>query len=417
MCNTIKHTSRGPRLHLIAVMLLAAGAFGLSGCMVKEVRPLQKIHPVQPVAAIEQDELLDVGVRIFDPGLTPELEKDEELQQKKRIYPDVRRSEARFFASMLRDTLEDSGQWGAVRVIPSTVEFVDVLVSGRIVRSDGKYLELEVTVADSTGRTWITNKKYESPADVGSYMSEAALRARDPFQNVYSMIANDMVSARQLIASQDLRAVRRVTELRFAKDMAPEAFNTYLAEQTPGHYQVTRLPAENDPLFERVHRIRERDGALVDTVSEHYDQFSDQVSESYGTWRRYSFDEIQKEEKLKGQARTRMIMGAAAILGGLLASSQCGAADYGCQRVESALRNTAYVGGVAGILSGLKKRADAKIHTAAIKELATSFNADVAPQVVEVEGRALKLTGTAEDQYREWRELLKKMYAQDSGGA
>jgi hypothetical protein len=67
-------------------------------------------------------------------------------------------------------------------------------------------------------------------------------------------------------------------------------------------------------------------------------------------------------------------------------------------------------------MSGLKKSADAKIHTAAIKELATSFSTEVAPQVVEVEGRTLKLTGTAEDQYREWREMLKQMYLEETGG-
>jgi hypothetical protein len=33
----------------------------------------------------------------------------------------------------------------------------------------------------------------------------------------------------------------------------------------------------------------------------------------------------------------------------------------------------------------------------------------VAPQVIDVEGRTLKLTGTAEEQYREWRKLLHEM--------
>jgi len=36
--------------------------------------------------------------------------------------------------------------------------------------------------------------------------------------------------------------------------------------------------------------------------------------------------------------------------------------------------------------------------------------------VVEVEGRTLKLTGTAEEQYREWRRLLAKIYAEETGG-
>jgi hypothetical protein len=41
----------------------------------------------------------------------------------------------------------------------------------------------------------------------------------------------------------------------------------------------------------------------------------------------------------------------------------------------------------------------------------------VAPQVVEVEGHTLRLTGTAEDQYREWRKLLRQLYLEETGNA
>jgi hypothetical protein len=401
------------RIALLGVLLSMA----LGGCVVSETRPQPKVHPIQATTEIPENELLDVGVRIFDPGIPAEVENDAELQAKKGIYPDVRRAEARFMAMMLRNTLETSAQWGAVRVIPATAEFVDVLVNGRIVRSSGKELALEVTVKDSTGRTWFENKKYEAEADIGSYLSDAALKARDPFQNVYSNIANDMLQFRKTLTADDLRQARVVTELRFAQDLAPSAYSGYVTQTAEGRYQVARLPAEGDPLYERVTRIRARDGDLIDTVSDYYGTFSDAVKEPYGDWRRYSFDEIAKEDKLKTQARTRMLMGAAAVLGSILVSSQCSGGNYDCQRIEDAVRTAATVGGIAGIVSGLKKGADAKIHTAAIRELATSFNADVATQVVEVEGRTLKLTGSAEDQYREWRELLKQMYLEETGGA
>jgi hypothetical protein len=401
------------RIALLGVLLSMA----LGGCVVSETRPQPKVHPIQATTEIPENELLDVGVRIFDPGIPAEVENDAELQAKKGIYPDVRRAEARFMAMLLRNTLETSAQWGAVRVIPANAEFVDVIVNGRIVRSSGKELALEVTVKDSTGRTWSENKKYEAEADIGSYLSDAALKARDPFQNVYSTIANDMLQFRKTLTADDQRQARVVTELRFAQDLAPSAYSGYVTQNAEGRYEIARLPAEGDPLYERVERIRARDGDLIDTVSDYYGTFSDAVKEPYGDWRRYSFDEIAKEEKLKTQARTRMLMGAAAVLGSILVSSQCSGGNYDCQRIEDAVRTAATVGGIAGIVSGLKKGADAKIHTAAIRELATSFNADVATQVVEVEGRTLKLTGSAEDQYREWRELLKQMYLEETGGA
>lgn len=404
---------RGARVALLGVLFSMA----LGGCVVSETRPQPKVHPIQATAEIPESELLDVGVRVFDPGIPPEVENDAELQQKEGIYPDVRKAEARFMAMLLRNTLEASAQWGAVRVTPSNAEFIDVLVSGRIIASTGKLLKLEISVRDSTGRAWFTDRKYESLADIGSYLSDAALKARDPFQNVYSTIANDILAFRKTLTAADLRAVRTITELRFAQDLAPTAFSGYVAQNAEGRYQVQRLPAAGDPLYDRVSRIRERDGALIDTVSDYYGSFAEVVKEPYGDWRRYSFDEIVKEDKLKSQARTRMLMGAAAILGSILVSSQCSGGNYDCQRIEDAARTAATIGGIAGIVSGLKKGADAKIHTAAIQELATSFNADVASQVVEVEGRTLKLTGTAEEQYREWRELLKQMYLEETGGA
>jgi hypothetical protein len=402
------------RMAVVSVGLLLLAA--LAGCVVEETRPLPKVHAVQAKEEIPSDELLDVGVRIFDPGIPPEVENDEQAQQKVGIYPDVRRAEARYMAMLLRNTLESTAQWGAVRVIPATADFVDVIVTGKIVKSTGKELELLITVRDSTGRTWYSDKKYESEADLGSYLSDAALKARDPFQNLYSTMANDMLAFRNTLPVADRRIVRRVTEMRFAEDLAPQAYAGYVVKNADGRYELQRLPADGDPVFERVEKIRERDGALIDTVSDYYGGFAEHLSEPYGNWRRYSYDEISKEEKLKAQARTRMIMGAAAVLGSILVSSQCPGGDSNCQRVESAVRTAGTIGGIAGIMSGLKKSADAKIHTAAITELATSFQTEVAPQVVEVEGRTLKLTGTAEDQYREWREMLKQMYFEETGG-
>jgi hypothetical protein len=57
------------------------------------------------------------------------------------------------------------------------------------------------------------------------------------------------------------------------------------------------------------------------------------------------------------------------------------------------------------------------VHADALKELTQSFQAEVSPQVVEVEGHTLRLTGTAEDQYREWRKLLKQLYLEETGAA
>jgi hypothetical protein len=400
---------------LVGIMcgaLLAA----VSGCVVRETKPLPKINAVQAQKQIAEDELLDVAVRVFDPGIPAEIAKDEEALAKKRIYPEIRQGESRYMATVLRSTLEGSGQWGAVRVVPEAVEFVDVLVSGRILESTGAFLAVEVSVQDSTGRQWITKKRYESQADLGSYKTDASLKARDPFQNVYSQIANDMVAFRDKLLAADRRDIRRVTELRFAQNLAPGAMQGYLSKDEKGLVKVSRLPAANDPIADRIDRIRERDAGVVDTVNGYYANFSDQMQESYGNWRRTSNDEIEKETRLRNQARTRTFLGAAAVLASVFVPGQCRSTDYNCRRIESAARTAGVIGGTASVLSGLKKYSDARVQAQALKELSKSFEAEVAPQVVDVEGRTLRLTGTAEEQYQEWRQLLQQLYNEDTGG-
>lgn len=402
-----------------AVFAITAVALAclLSACMVNETKPLAKVNPVQANAQIPDDELLDVGIHEFDVNIPEELAKDPDALAKHRIYPDIRKAEARYIPTLLRSTLESSGQWGAVRVVPANVEFIDVAVSGKILQSTGAKLALEVSAVDSTGRVWIDKKHYEGPADTGSYKTDASLKARDPFQNVYSQIANDMVAARDALLAENRRDIRRVTELRFAKNLAPQAMQGYLAKDEKGLVHVARLPASNDPFATRIERIRASDAGVVDTVNGYYASFSDQMRDSYGSWRRSSFDEIEKESRARNQARTRTFLGAAAVLASIFVPGQCSSTDYTCRRLESATRTAGAIGGTAAVLSGLKKYSDAKVHAQALKELSESFQSEVQPQVVDVEGRTLRLTGTADEQYREWQRLLHQLYLEETGGA
>jgi hypothetical protein len=387
----------------------------LGGCIVQETKPLAKVEAKQAVQEIPADQRLDVVVRAFDPGVPDALAADEDALAKKRIYPELRKAEARYLAVMLRNTLERSAQWGAVRVAPESVQFVDVAVTGRILESTGKHLALEITARDAAGRTWLDAKRYEGDADIGSYKTDAALAARDPFQNVFSDIANDLLAARERLDATALRELRQVTELQFAADIAPDALGGYLAQEGKPGAQLThvaRLPATNDPVAERVQRIRARDAAVIDTLDGYYTGFSDNMQQTYGEFRRTSWDEIDKQERALASARTRTILGAAAVAAAIFAPSSCDS-NATCN-LQSAARYAGSAGGVAAFLSGLKRYADARTHAQAFGELARSFQSEVGTQVVEVEGRTLRLTGTTEEQYREWRRLLREYQSEEA---
>ena len=57
-----------------------------------------------------------------------------------------------------------------------------------------------------------------------------------------------------------------------------------------------------------------------------------------------------------------------------------------------------------------QKLTEANFHKDTLEELNRSFQTEVQPMVVAVEGRTVKLTGTVEEQYDEWRRLLRELY-------
>jgi hypothetical protein len=406
------------RTRLSSLLLAAALCASLAGCMMKETLPVPKLSAAQAVQEVPEAQLLDIGLRLFDTGLTKEELDNPEVAEKKGVYPDIRKAESRYLPTVLRETLEATGQWGAVRVIPPAVTVMDVMVDGRIVESTGYHLSFDAKVTDSTGRLWFS-KRYEQDADTSSYREDAPKgsngRVRDPFQNLYVKLADDVLAYRRQLDITALTNVQRVTELRFARSIAPKAFSGYLAQEAKtGTWVVTRLPAEDDPLLQRVRTIEQRDDAVIDTVSDYYDGFTERLHDPYSNWRRYTHDEIETRDKLRTQANARKVLGAAAVLAGILVPDSCGTNT--CNRAVSVARAGAIYGGVQAVMSGISKGQEAKMNDATLKELSNSFQSEAAPQVVEVEGRALKLTGTAEQQYAEWRALLDELVEADNAG-
>jgi hypothetical protein len=385
-------------------LIAALVALGpLAGCVVQDQRPMVRIAAEKATVEVAEDELLDVGVRLFDPNV-PEDEKE---QEKRRIFPEVRNAESRYIPVLIRDTLEGTGQWGQVRVLPRDGTGMEVFVDGRILESDGREIELEIVVTDAAGRTWL-RKTYEGEADTRAY-KDVISKPRDPFENVYNTFANDLLAARRALTVEQRQQLRRVADMRFAADLAPYAFGGYLAQDRKGIYTVTRLPAEDDPVVQRMERVRERDYALVDTLNEYYANFGGSMAEPYTNWRKYNHEELEAEAQAKREALTRQVLGAVAVVGGVVAGQNTNSS------AGSAAATAAVIGGIYAFKSGFDKRAEIKIHTESLKQLGDSFQSEVQPMVVDVEGRTLQLKGSAEEQYAEWRHLLRELYESETG--
>lgn len=393
-------TAFSPRKHwqllLVAATLLLAACAGTNQVTSTIVTPLE-----QQSTPADESLLLDLAVLPFDPGLE-NIESDDTT-----VSPTVRTAEAQYLPNQLATTIQKTGAWGAVRLVPSRATVVDVYVTGKIIESNGKKLKLEIDVSDSSNRHWYS-KTYEETVGGYAYDHRGQIQ-RDPFQGLFNRIANDLLEHRHNLSTTEVEQLRTISQLRFAKDFSPEAFSSHITETPGGQLEVSRLPAANDPILQRIERIRERDYLFIDTMQEHYDTFARQMDTPYQEWRAASYDELEALTEVKRQSRNRTIGGVAAILGGILAQGS----NSGSARAAGAV---AIGGGALLVKSGLSKRGEMKIHEDALAEMSQSLEAEVEPQVIQLEDRTITLTGNVEAQYQQWKALLREIYQAERGG-
>jgi hypothetical protein len=386
--------------------LLAAACLALQGCAVNEVITAEETELVVAEAPPEESMLLDIGVVEFDGGLGEDNDPE-----KSGVFEEIRSAEVRYLPYHLKTTLQGTGHWGAVRVIPSRDAFTDIVISGEIEESDGEYITLTISVDDARGQHWYT-KSYETQTGISSY-SENRDRRDDPYQKVFNDIANDLQVYVQEIPAATINEVRQVTELKFFADMSPASYGEHLALDEDGVYSIVRLPAENDPAVNRLRQIRERDRLVVDTLNEHYANFYYGIAIPYRSWRKTAREESINYRQVKRSAALQTLMGAAVIAGALAVDTS--SSSYSRQQMQRSLQNIAIGQGLETMISGFTRRSEATMHKESIKELSESFGAEAAPMIVTVEGETRRLTGTAAAQYESWRRLLREIYEAETG--
>lgn len=351
-----------------------------------------------PSAPIAVDALLDVGIPPLNDGLALTDEDD-------TVFPEVRYAETIYIANQIAKTLEKSGAWGAVRVIPSDEVIMDVYVTGVIRQSDGETLDLEIEVFDTSGRKWLSERHRKV---VGKYTYDRRLKTlADPFQNLFTTVANRMLEIREKMSHEEAVNLRRISELRFAREFSYEAFNDHLVVDRSGRVKINRLPAENDSILERIGMIRERDYLYVDTMQEYYDAFSREMHMPYQDFRRASYDGVVKARQLRKRGNKQIIAGIAGVIGGIYGRLQAGN-----WMAFDGSTTAAAVGGYV-LKQGLQTKQKSAEQTERVAEMGSSLEAMIAPQVIALEDRTVTLTGTVQSQYGQWREMLHQIYEQE----
>ena len=381
-------------LYLLALVLF-------SGCATVPGRQVHDhVPPLIPQDELRDEQLLNVSIEVFDPGELPKNSEEQGLSK------EIREAEARFMPVHLKHTLQHTGYWGAVRVIPNDALGSELLIKGTINQSDGESESLTIEAVDARNVVWF-RRTYAETVRLEEHDGTEPEK-QDAFQDLFNTIANDLALHRDSLSRKELAEIRAVAELRYAQAMAPDAFSEYLAEDKKGLITVARLPAYNDPMMERVRAVKSRDDMLVDTINDYYDIYYRDLWEPYSNWRKFRQQESETLKSLEKEALTKQVLGVAAIVGGIVLAA---ISDSNTDLLEELL----IAGGAYGVYSGHQTREESKINKEAIEELGVSFSSEAEPLVIEVEGETVRLTGSAEQQYTTWRRLLRQIYIKETG--
>lgn len=322
---------------------------------------------------------LNVGIEVFD-----SLETNEAVERSgAAIFSEIRSTETQFLPVALRSTLLESNQWGIVRVLPDADPSMDLQINGTVIRSNGVDLLLKIRAVDSTGQIWL-EREYADIARVADYPDTApSLLDRggityneDPFQDIYNAIANDLIDIRNAMDANMLRRISDVTQMRYASDLAPEAFAEFLTTDAQNLLTIARLPAQNDPLLGHVADIRARNDVFIDTIDEYYESLYQDLKPIYDIWRQYSFEQVNEELDSARRARS-------------------GSTDRGSFEAMSQNYN---------------RYKWNKIFEQEFVALASGFIRETAPAVLELSQNVNGLTGPVEEQYAQWRVLLRGLF-------
>jgi hypothetical protein len=332
----------------------------------------------QPAALAQQTAPLlpDISIGIFEHE-SGSLEPAVEIAPGDSISPEaVRMTETRYIPMLLRYRIEATGHFGAVRVLPLLDNGAEVMIEGRILESSATQLRLALRAVDSTGRIWL-EQEY-----AGSAISSESLNAeeliQDDFNSVYSEIVRDLEAALAPLDPAQRDEIRTLSLLRYGLGLVPQSFADYIGETPEGRMTVRRLPARDDPLLTRIEAIREREYLFIDVVDAEYSRFYADIKPVYDMWREY-----RREQ-----------------------------ADTAISRTEREATETSQFarGSYYALQENYNNYRWAKLQELYLDELSEGFANETEPTEIELSDSLYRLTGTLEQQYREWRTILTELY-------
>jgi hypothetical protein len=144
-----------------------------------------------------------------------------------------RETEALLIGLRLRSEFERNDHWGVIRLFPEASVIPQLTIQASILTSDGRELVIETTARAVTGEI-ILSAMYRDFSVDDDYNNDKS----DPFEDLYATVVNDIAESLSSASIQE-SYLRTLSSLRYASELAPEAFPDYLGQEA-GLYTVRR---------------------------------------------------------------------------------------------------------------------------------------------------------------------------------
>jgi hypothetical protein len=358
--------------------------------------------------AYNSNTYLDVVIPVFSTGLPTDDRGgiDYKTVGEEGLWPELRRAEANRFAVETKRAVEKLGTFGSVSVVPTATASGDVYVLGTIKESDSETIKLSVNVLDSQGKLW-GKRQFEHKVAPGFFRDRTQVNS-DPYAPIFVEIADYVYDLLIQKSEKEQQNIKQVTELRYAQLYAPEVFRQHLklGKTWDGNYEykIVSLPSENDVMVNRIKPLRVQDQLFIDRLQTQYEGFHAKSNESYRAWQKETLPELLAIKKARGERNVRMGAGIALATLAILLNKNS----------NSAAGELGQIAGVLGssvlISSALDKNSELKIHRQSLDELGESLDLELSPQLMTHNDQTVELTGTANEQYLQWKNHLKKIY-------
>lgn len=411
------------------LMLICFYAVTASGVLVGPAIQKEEGSTALPMPGVDQplkSRMNIPSMRFAVPVLDANIPSNVEVQLHEGIWPELRRIEAVRSAIKIREHMRTFNQFDSLVVSPNASVSADVFLLGSIIESNGELLAIRYEVVDARGVYWIPPRTVKHRVPVGWHERHENVDV-DPFDPLYYRIAESVYEVLKDKAKKHVKRIEKNKSLEkgesprmseidrivatralvFAQFFSPEEYGPSLSVKG-GVVDIKQLPDMDGKEWSRIESVKNRDDAFTGRVNAQYDHFVAEIDDSYDLWQKDSFV-VAREMRLKRRSRDLKAIGGGVLIIASAAAALDGAAREG-DHSATAATSLGALGGSALIASSFVDNAHRRDAVDQLNELSKSMHDSYRQTRISLDGEIRTLTGTAQEQFIQWRELLNEIY-------